>query len=571
MPRNIGVNFNGKHIVHPGAWSKIDANALNVLGANSRKLVFLGTSEGGEPGKIHWFATPADARAVLRGGDLLKAGELAWNPSNDGVGAGLIGFIRVQNATQAQLTKGNMVIKSLDYGAWTNQIQVKLEDGTTPGSKKLTVYHWKDDVKEIYDDLGVIFDIQYTGTQPYAALTITADSNGKATRLSIKVGADQASAQEVLGYDLGQGMWNDVARLVNDINEHVDFVANMKPTGDKNITTDMLDPVSDQDIKTAKYDVLAMKGDILYQTRLSKLIEISFTTTGSFPANFDYTFLSGGSDGTVPSSWASYFDLLHGEGAYLIVPLTADRSIQAECNNFINAQADQERTYMMGVYGGDTDETIDEIISRAIALNSFRAVVTYPAIKVLDEDGQVVTLPGYMTAALIAGRIAGKAVGDPITLDFVNIVGLNKVLKSSDIDRLLQAGVTALEFVRQSSRAGYRIVQGITTHQVDSNPSFREISMRIIADTLSSELVEILESKFVGGKGTVNTVALIKNEVQSFLDRKVREEVLVEYDPNSVVVRLEGETVYIDYAAMPVGALNYILITTKYYQQPIFA
>jgi hypothetical protein len=52
-------------------------------------------------------------------------------------------------------------------------------------------------------------------------------------------------------------------------------------------------------------------------------------------------------------------------------------------------------------------------------------------------------------------------------------------------------------------------------------------------------------------------------------DRKVREEVLVEYDPESVVVRLEGEVVYIDYSCAPVGALNYILITTKYYKQSI--
>lgn len=571
MARNIGINFGGKRIIHPGAYARIDASALDVLGnLAARRIVFLGTSEGGEPNKIHWFTNFADARTVLRDGDLLTAGELAWNPSGDGIGAGEIGFLRVQPAKQATLTKDNMTFTSKDYGAHTNRIQVKLEDGSAPDSKKITVYYWADDVREIYDNLGLIFDVKYTGDQEYAALTIETDNEtGKSTKLSIKVGADQASATEVLSYNLGEGEYYDVNKLVTDINEHVDFEASMKPLGNKNITTDVLDAVEDQDIKTT-YTAKALQGDILYQTRLSNLITIEFGT-GTFPANFDFTYLEDGEDGAPPASWSNYFDKLYGTGAYFVVPLTSDSAIHAECASYINTQAEQERTPMMGIYGGDFEETIDTVIGRAITLNSSRAVVCYPEIQYQHFDGTLVDLPPYMTAALIAGRVAGKEVGDPVSLDFVNIVGLGRVLKATDIDRLLQNGVTTLEAARQGGRVGYRIVQGITTHQVDANPSFREISMRIIADSLSTELVEILESKFVGGKGTVSTVALIKNEVQSFLDRKVRDEVIVEYDPESVTVRLEGETVYVDYQAVPVGALNYILITTKYYQQAIIA
>lgn len=569
MARNVGVNFNGKHIIHPGAWSRINASALNDSSVpDSRRIVFLGSSEGGTPNQLMWFTNPSDAREVLRSGDLLTAGELAWNPGVDGIGAGTIGFIRVQNATRASLTQGNMTITSKDYGAWTNQIQVKLENGTIAGSKKITVYQWKDNVTEVFDNLGTIFDIQYTGTQPYASLTITT-SNGKATNLTVKVGADAGSATPVLNYALGAGQWNDLLTLVNDINQHAGFTATVKPTGDKtNITTDMLDAVNSQDIKTAPYTVTAMQGDIQYQiNNLSKYVTVSFAT-GTFPTNFPFTYLTGGSDGTVPTSWASFYDLIRTSGAYLVVPLTIDPSLQAECNNFINTQ-ESARVYLMGIYGSDVNDTVDQAINRAVSLNSSRAVVTYPAIQTVAQDGSLQTLPGYMTAALVAGRIAGQPTGEPITFDYVNVAGLSQILKPADIDRLLQGGVTPLEFVRYNDRAGYRIAQGITAWQVDGNPSFREISMRIISDTLSSELAEILETKFVGGKGTISTVALIKNEVQSFLDRKVREEVLVEYDPASVTVNLNGETVYVNYAVMPVGSLNYILLTTTYYQKPI--
>lgn len=569
MARSIGVTFDNKHIIHPSAHARVNADALNTINTGtSRNIVFLGTSTSGAPGKIHWFSNPADAREVLRGGDLLQAGELAWNPSGDGSGAGMIGFIRTQPATQAQLVKDAMTIKSKEYGSHTNKIQVKMEDGTITGTKTITVYRWTDEVREIYEDLGIIFNIQYKGEEEYAVLTIT-QTDGKATNLSVKVGEDSETATEVLSYPLGEGEYYDINKLINDINEHEDFEASISPVGNKNLTTDLLDAVENKNIKT-KYSVLALKGDILHQTRTSRLIEISFTS-GSFPSNFDFTYLAGAVDGAVPSSWSNYFEMLHGEAVYLIVPLTADKSIHMECNRFINNQAEQERNFMLGVYGGNEDETIDQAIGRSLSLSSSRAILAYPGIKIQQANDTVTTLPAYMTAALIAGKIAGKAVGDPITLDPVNIAGLSKVLKTADIDRLLQGGVTTLEFVRHGNIANYRIAQGITCWHIDSNPSYREISMRTITDNLSSELIGIMERKFAGTKGTINTVALMKNEVQSFLDRKRREDIIVEYLPESVTVQLDGEVARINYACIPVGAINYILITTTYYQQAITA
>lgn len=573
MPRNIGVNFNGKLIIHPGAWSRINASALNTTGAStSRKIIFVGTSEGGMPNKLYWFNNYSDAKTILRNGDLLQAGQLAWNPSGDGIGASTIGFIRVQTgALPASLTQGNMTITSKDYGAWTNNIQVQMTNGTLAGSKKIMVYQWKDNVTETFDNLGNIFTIQYTGTQAYAAMTIT-QTAGKATNLTVNVGASQATATPVLNYTLGQGQWNDIFALVNDINQHAGFTATVVPTGDKNgTTTDMLDAVTNQDIKTAPYTATALQADIQNQINArSNYINVSFGS-GTFPTNFPYTYLSGGTDGTTPTSWLSFYDpLVRNAGAYLLVPLTVDPSLQAEANNFISS-LEQDRTYMLGIFASDVNDTVDQAIGRAVTLNSYRAVVTYPAVQITDSNNNLISLPGYMTAALIAGRIAGKSVGDPITMNYVNVAGLAQTLKPIDVNRLLQAGVTPIEFVRYSNQSGYRIAQGITTWQVDSNPSFREISMRDIADALSSELAQILETKYVGTKGTTQSVALIKNEVQSYLDKKVRDQVLVAYDPNSVSISLNGQTVTINFSVQPVSAINYILITTTYYQQPITA
>lgn len=561
MALNIGVNFNGKHIVHPGAHSRVLADALSSLSSSGiKRLAILGTSEGGEPGKVKWFDNPSDAKAHFRGGDLVTAGELAWSPSNDGVGAGEIGFLRIQDAKKATLVKGGLTFKSKDWGQHTNEIQVKLEEGTAPNSKKLTVADWTQNAREVYDNIGPIFTIKYVGTEATMNLNIV-ESNG------VKTLALNNGTNDVLTYILGKGEFSDINRLVYDINEHVDFEASMTSYGNKNINPAELDLVEGISLKSGQYTVTALKGDTVHQIRFSDLIEVE-VATGEYPAVFDFTNLTGGTNGDVPASWAEKLDLLYGEGIRIVVPLTADEAIHAEVATFIQNQSNNERNPMVGFYGGRLGETVDEVISRALTLNTFRAVQCYPGIAI-DSSGTY--LPSYFTAAQVAGRYAGKTTGDPITLDSLAIVGVEKVLKSVEVNRLIQAGVTVVEFNRQANTRGYRIAQGITTYQHDSNPSYRELSMVDVTDVLNTELNDWLEQRFAGGKGTVSTVSLIKNETQSFLDKKKSEEVIVDYDPNSVQVILEDDVVRINYSAIPVGAINYILITAKYYKEQILA
>jgi hypothetical protein len=564
MVRNIGVNFNGRHVVHPGAHARVNADGLSALGTSgARKIAFIGSSTGGEPNVVHTFDNPSDAKEVLRGGDLMKAGELAWAPSGDGSGAGTVSFIRVESAEKASLVKGDVTFKALDWGKHTNDIQVSLEDGTLSGSKKLTYYYWPEDLKEVYDNIGPIFKVSYSGAGA-ATLNITEVQTGvKALTIAV-------DTTDVMSYTLGNGEFADINKIVHDINEHVDFNASMVTSGNKNLNSGELDEVAGVDLSTEQV-IQAVKGDLLYQTRYSELAEIEFAGTETIPENFTYEYMTNGADGEVPASWTDLLNKLYGEGVYIVVPLTGDEAVHNEVARFVQAQSTLERNHMLGIYGGRTGDSVDDAIGRALTFNSSRAIVAYPGITRAVGQEESETLPSYFTAAMIAGRLAGKETGDPITLDYLSLVGLEKVLTVSEIDRLITSGVTAVEFVRQSNRKGYRIAQGVTTYQKDSNPNYREISMRTVSDELSSGLVEHLEDKFAGGKGTFSSVALIKNEAQSFLDRKKREEVIVDYDPESVEVRLEGDRVYVDYAAIPVGAINYILITAKYYQQQILA
>lgn len=569
MARNIGVSFNGKRIVKPGAHSRIIASGIGAVGSNSeKKIVFLGTAESGKPGVLHNFSGFSEARDVLRGGDLLTAGELAWTPSNDGRGAGEIGFIRVEDATQATLTKTGLKVTSKLYGEQANKTQIKLEDGTLTGSKRLTAYFWEDNIREIYDNLGPVFNIRYEGADVFAAMTITADAGGKASKFIVKTGADSGSATELLSYNIGdQGEFKDINKLVNELNERPDFSVTSTTAGNKNLGTAVLDIVADKPIKTT-HTVTALAGDILSQLELSQIVDVEIT--GAIPANFEFEYLSGGSSDAAPASWAEKLDLVVGEGAYILVPLTPDEAIHAEVARFVEQQSSNEQSEMRAFYGGGLAEDIDRVINRAVTLNSPRATVCYPAITRETFEQGVETLPAYFTAAIVAGRVAGVPIGEPVTFDYLSLIGLERVLSSKEIDKLIESGVTPIEYVRSRNRRGFRIAQCVTSYQEDNNPAYRENSMNEIMDFLNVELREHLESRFIGTKATALTTALIKNEVQSFLDQKVRDEWLTEYDPTSVVVQ-DGDVFQVAYSAMPVYSINHILITGTFYRSQLTA
>lgn len=570
MSRNIGVNFNGKRIVRPGAHSSLDVSGLGASGGTSQKtIIFVGSSTSGEPNKVHFFKNTADARQVLRGGDLLTAGELAWSPSGDGVGAGTIGFLRVESAEQATLTKGALKLTSQIYGDLANRIQAKVEEGTIPGSKRLSIYFWPDNLREVYDNIGPIFNITYEGSQPYATVTIKKDpQTKKAIRLEVKAGAEQGSATVIAGYNLGAGEYSETNKLINDLNEHPDISAKMVPVANKNIGTAELDELTDQDIKT-KYTVQALAGDFIHQTRFSKLVTTEILAEGTLEENFAFEYLANGKNGTVPASWAEKFDLLYGKGAYIVVPLTGDEAIHHELSRFIDRMSGEERSEMRAFYGGHLGEGVDTTVNRAVTLNSKRATLAYPGITRTTSGGETEVLPPYFTAAMVAGRVAGVDIGEPVTLDYLNLIGVERVLTGTEIDQLLEAGVTPVEYVQQSNRKGFRIAQCITTHQDDANPALRENSIGEISDFLNMELRAKLESMFVGGKGTVSSPSIIKNTVQSFLDQKKREEWIIEYDEASVNVVLDGEVVYVDYAVMPAFGINYVLISGSFYRKTI--
>jgi hypothetical protein len=561
-----GVVFNGRRIVHPGAYDATDASATTVVSGGSLNIpIIIGTAEAGESGKVMWFTDASEVHRQLRGGDLVIAAELMFSPIPEGGGgASVIGLLVANSTQRAEKTVGGLKIQSLEYGNGGNRIQAKLEDGTITGTKKLTVHRWDTEQLEVFDNLGAAFVIQYTGSEPYAEITITRTSE-EATLLETKVGADQTSAVTDVSLDLTNERFSTIEDIVQYLNSLSGYVVSYVDYGrNADLPVSKLDAISGADIKTARH-MMAVEGDIELQVnKFSELVNV--TVTGPL-SNFDFTYLTGGSAGTTPSSWSAHFNVVKKHFSDILVVLSDSEAIHAEALTHIQQMELRQQKQMLFT-GGAVGETVATVKQRAAALNSSRAVLAYPGIYHKSVGNGKKVLAPYFTAAMIAGRVCGVDASEPITFDYFNLVGLEVDLLAGDpvIDELISAGVCTLERVENDA---IRLVQGITTYLGPNNSLFREISVRRGADKLSDTMRRSMEDTFVGKKGLRATASAVETKAIDVLEQAIRDGDITAY--RNIVVRFVGSVVYVDYEVAMVEPINFVLITSHFVPDSIIS
>lgn len=558
-----GVNFNGRRIVHPGAYDAIDASAMTITTGGSVNIpVVVGTANAGESGKLNWFTSVEDARRVLGGGELVTALELMFSPTPEGGGgASLVGVVVANQTVKAKATAGALTISAKEFGEGGNRINIDLADGTIAGSKKLTAYRWDTEQLETYDNLGAIIKVEYTGTEAVAEMTIT-KANDKANLLEIKIGADSATAVTDVAVDLTNERFGTVDAVIKYLNSVSGYKASYVEYRNSDMPSSLFDEAIAVDVKTANY-VMGVKGDLLQLNNYSSLITIE-VGTGAV-SNFLGTYLTGGAKGDAPASWAPYFETIKSNFTDILVVLTASESIHAEASTHVGQMEIRHQKQMLFT-GGGIGENVERTKQRASTLNSSRAVLAYPGIYSKSSGNKL--LPSYFTAALIAGRVAGVPVSEPITFDYFNLVSLERDLLAGDpeIDDLISSGVAVLEKVQNG---GIRLVQGITTYTSANNTLYREISVRRGADNLSSVMRKTMEDTFVGKKGLRATKSAVETKAIDVLEQAIKDGEITAY--RNIMVKFQGTVVSVDYEVAPVEPINFVLVTSRFVPDSSFA
>ncbi|AEW47488.1 tail sheath [Bacillus phage B4] len=560
----VSYGFNRKR---PRTEVFLDSTALGSANAQSEKpIIILGSALDGKPNEPVELTNLAQARTAFRGGELVDAIEMAWNPALNLNGAGKIYALRVDDAKQATLTNLGLKFTSNVYGVDANNIQIALTDNALTNSKRFTVYFTKESYEKTYDNIGNIFDLKYTGAQK-ANVEVKVNSTTKlAEKLILKVGADTASLAEVKSYELGTGIFEDVNALINDINNLPDFKASMSGLGGyKNVKTQYFDVMAAKDLTKDKAEpIKAIAADLANALASDRYVSVEVDFTKGIPASIPVTSLAGGSTGTVPTSWADLFLKVADVGGYYIVPLTSSEAIHAELSHFLRTES-SAGNQLRGFVGGGFDETFESLKARQANIRNARIALVGDDVVRRMADGRVYKAPGYMYAAQIAGLASGLAVGEPVTYKKMNIESLGKKYIGEQLDQLDASGVVMTEFVRNRKGSTYRVVSDPTTYNRIDEPVQNRISLGEVSDFLTTELRTVLDEEFIGTRIRNTSASIIKNRIESFLDvQKNVDGLIVNYSPEDIQVVINGNTAIINIAVQPTQGLDYINVYLSY-------
>ena len=593
------VYFNGSVLTVPGAYSAIDVSMLQVKnnGDGNKVIAFIGECAGGEPQTVQFFNEPTVARKVLKSGNLLKACEKAWNPvsaSKEGVaigGANIIAVIRSNAATKSSMTLTNstpdtkfpddkqMIFQSKDWGKNTAH-QIKIQDGTLPNTKKITIYDQVNDLYEHQDNIGRMFAIGYIGAKSYAELNIYKGSDG-IMYLQTKVGTSAADAVEDIKIALDPIKYKSMRALIADLQSYENYKVVAAPRYNLRLKVNDLDLQNAANIKSpdtnASYNVTAVFADMSsYLSVNSRLVEVKsfnkFMNDGKLPNTEGFGFLVGGKEGESPASWVKFFDMLSNFDISYIVPLTGDISIHAELMEHVNVLSGSMGKERRGIVGGNIGESVQESVLRSRDINHHRMQVVHGGFYDVGANNELELYPPYILAAQHAGRCAFLEDGEPATHDVYRMSAPEYQLEANEITQLIHSGVLAFEFVLGQSgvsRSYVRLVQDITTDLVNEDVVHAERATGQLADSINKEIRKGLDSLLTGKRTSLTDVTSARNRVISILQERQRNGYIIDY--KDVYVSKSGTVTTVDYSVAAAEPNNFTLITAHYYSETLSA
>ncbi|AHZ09813.1 tail sheath [Bacillus phage Evoli] len=561
----VSYGFNRKR---PRTEVTLDSTALGSANVRSEKpLILIGSATGGEPNKVEVVTNLSQARNIFRGGELVDAIEMAWNPSVNLGGAGKIYAVRADEATQAKLVKDGYTFTSKLYGSDANGIQISLEDNVITKSKRFNVYFTRERYEQTYDNIGNIFAVQYTGSLVYASIEIKVDSATKeAKTLELKAGADKDTAAVVRTYELGEGFYQDVNVLVNDINNLPDFKAVMNSLGGyKNVSTNYLDALAATPLAKEKdVTVTAVSADLALTLANDRYVSLDIDLTKPAPATIPVTSLAGAETKAPPASWAKLFASVADSGGYYVVPLTANEVIHAELGHFLRSES-SAGNQLRGFVGGGIEESFDALRARQAAIRNPRVALVGDSVTRRMADGRVYKAPAYMYAAQVAGLASGLQIGVPMTYKKMNIDALNLKFSDDQLDQLDSTGVIMTFYRRNRDESTFRIASDPTTYNNVEDIVQNRMSLGETSDFLTTDLRTVLDEEFIGTRIKNTSASIIKNRVESFLDvQKGVDGLIVDYNPEDIQVVIDGNTAIINIVVQPSRGLDYINVFLSY-------
>lgn len=230
----------------------------NINVTHNNECVIIGECDGGTPANMITkedqmlrFSPSeyATTKSVIGEGLMMDLARRMWDcsPNERMIGANYITFIRAVKSddppTQAKWIMkddGSQTIgeiTTLGYGLPVNYIRRKVENGSFPDTKKITLQYKTND-PEVFDKLGHGLAVMYKGSSGDCVLKITVNSKDEAITLTASI------AGEGLKINLDLTKYSTINQVAQAINEYDDFEAIIPHWANPSLPCKYLDPVN---------------------------------------------------------------------------------------------------------------------------------------------------------------------------------------------------------------------------------------------------------------------------------------------------------------------------------------
>lgn len=559
MP-NPNVSFQGQTLIVPGAYyaDNVSAVAPNAP-PTTPPLIFVGYGYGGKPKTPITVVDPQSLLNTIRGGPCSGYVPFLTNPSNQMNGAQIVTYINAGSATQSSyslLTTGGVglaTLTSTNYGVPSNLLQVSVTSASLAG-KKMTLFDGYSQQQVIGDNLGVPFQLAYTGSATSGlsytvtvsglnatAFTVTSPLAGESKTITIGPG-QYTQVEQITQYLNGTGFWSAI------------------PIGDGTMPATYLDVAASVGLTavsgtTYQYvNTTASLGSVLYFvnqycSRFATAAgsgSVTGYTSGQVPANINAVSFSGATS-TPPTNndYAAALNAALATAGWTVFCDSNTAAVQALlAQHVVSASSITNRSYRRGFTGSSLGDSVSTTVAAAQSLNALQMCFVYPGIYRTDTTTGLNTLyPGLYGAAAAAGMATGNVIALPLTNKSVNGNGVETLLTTTQINQLQQAGVMCISIPANTGVP--TIVSDLTTWQNDANPEnifTQQVACRYF---LAYSLINGL-STYVGSIAAPVTIVQARASVISTLNALVYTNgsngVISSWDSKSLVLNYDGTT-----------------------------
>lgn len=598
MP-NTNIQFQGQTLPIPGSYFADNVQAAQPANpALVPPMVFIAYGYGGKPFTATTFPNGGGQALsdALRGAPSADFVPFIANPSTELYGASEVVYINCSENTQSTLTlkdgsaKGIVAMTSADYGPPSNLLMAEVQAGTSAGIL-LTLFDGYTGIdQQLCDNLGVPFQIAYTGAASGVTVSVNAVSGVATPAISggTSVPAGTGAQTFVLSsptpgesytLQLGTAQYQTVSQLVNFLNTTGHYVAQVLPNvANGGLPTQLLDAANSISLPVPAggnnqfVNVTAGIGGTLYWINqfASSLAVASGTIGGAYdvPAAIPLTHFAGAVAGPPTlGDYATAFGVAATQNAWTVFADSNNAGVVAlGVQHAVDQSEPAAGRWRRFISGSSVGDTVSQAQSVARGMNAYQASYVYPGVWRTDvRTGNNTLYSGLHVAAAVASMMAGNIIAQPLTMQPVVGNGVEVELSQGaggSIDLLQQAGVMPV-FTDPLSMVP-TIVSDMTTWQNDNNPENvfnQQVGCR---QGLSYSLSQGLRP-YVGQIAAPGGLARMKKAAVTILNKLIfspgNNGILVSWDPKSLVLTYDGSTQTVNLAVnvVFVGQIRFIL------------